>query len=316
MRVGISSQAVSAVLNDNPKIRVSGKKRQEIMTCVKELGYSPNIAARTLCTKKTYAIGVLFNSMRDRCYAELVDNIQSYLTEFGYIGHFSFWGTDPAKFPDAYKAVVNRGVDGIISCQYEPGLFKKELPAIIYQGKNADIDSLRFDFEEFGRECFSYLLGLGHRRIGFIGYPASPRYLIYRENLKRHGLEYRPEWTYEAPAYVEHGVLALRHLAEMPPHNQPTAIIAHNDAVAIGAISEAQRKGIRIPADLSIIGFDNIDEAQYCFPALSSFDTKIKQSAKLLVDALLHRINNPADPPKTILVTPELIVRDSCGKLT
>lgn len=308
---GLSVSTVAYILSGNTTYKFKEETKNIIYAAAKRIGYQPNMAARALSSKKNYAIGVLFYSVRDHYYAELVDEIQTYLEDHGYASRFSFWGHEDGKFVNAYNSVIEHGVDGIICGHYDKAVMRKDIPTVIYQADKGHFDSICLDVEMTCQLSLEYLKGLGHHKIGFIG---DPRYRNFKGAMKKFNLRFRDDWVFkEGSGFMDTGVAAMQYFLKLK--DRPTAIICSNDARAMGAIGEVHRNGFLVPRDFSFIGMDNIVDSEFIYPRLTTFDFQHRKISHMLADVLLNRIKNPEAEIQTLKMSPTLIIRDSCGRV-
>ena len=276
-----------------------------------KMNYRPNLTARSLITRKSFAIGVLAYSTRDRFYAAMMAELQQQLLSRGYAGIYAFWNDD-SEVEKAYDTILTRGVDGIITTHDNPALFPREIPTVIYGMQQEDYDCVLLDYETAIRNSLGYLLRLGHRKIGCLGIqPHDPRYPVFIRAMAEAGLEVRPEWMAECSGFLADAYQAAMNLLSRP--DKPTALIAKNDMAALAVLNAAARTGISVPAELSVIGFDNIEEGRYSFPAVTTNGGDIRQLVEKLLETLFHRMAHPDAPTQVSLMKVELSVRESCA---
>ena len=307
----VDPSVVSAVLNGSRSIRVSQAKRERILGLVSEMKYRPNLTARGLITRKTFAIGVLAYSTRDRFYAAMMSELQQRLLARGYAGIYGFWN-QASEVEKAYDTVLTRGVDGIITTHDDPPLHSGEIPTVIFGGVRDGYDSVLYDYEDAMCRTLRYLRDLGHRKIGLLGMsPQDPRCPVFRRILAEAGLEVRPEWLVPCPGFLADAFPAAVKLLDQP--DCPTAIIAKNDMAALAVVNAAARAGLSVPRDLSVVGFDNIEEGQYCFPAITTNGDNLAQLVEELIETLFHRMAHPDSPPTVRFRKLNLLIRESCA---
>lgn len=307
----VDPSVISAVLNGSKSIRVSAEKRRQVLNLVKKMNYRPNLTARSLITRKSFAIGVLAYSTRDRFYAAMMAELQQQLLSRGYAGIYAFWNDD-SEVEKAYDTILTRGVDGIITTHDNPALFPRKIPTVIYGMQQEDYDCVLLDYETAIRNSLGYLLRLGHRKIGCLGIqPHDPRYPVFIRAMAEAGLEVRPEWMAECSGFLADAYQAAMNLLSRP--DKPTALIAKNDMAALAVLNAAARTGISVPAELSVIGFDNIEEGRYSFPAVTTNGGDIRQLVEKLLETLFHRMAHPDAPTQVSLMKVELSVRESCA---
>ncbi len=308
--VGVCQQIVSAVLNGNHK-RVSQRTREKILATAKAMNYRSNQVAKMLRSGRSKFIGVLFASLLDRYFAEMLHFLERELATRGYIALLSNWET-VEEFDRVLDKVIGYGVEGIITSHDNIARIPPGLPTVIYDYRLADRDSVEVDNRESFRELFHYLYGLGHRDFGFIGARENNvRYWSFRDCLQEHGLPIRPEWIFECGGYYQEGSRAAGHF--LAGGSLPTAIMSTNDAAAIGAMAEFRRAGLKVPEELSLTGVDNILESAHVCPSITTIDLRIEESAAALVENLIGRLEMPESAYKHTVTRGKLVQRESCA---
>lgn len=312
----VSQSSVSLVLNGKGDGRIAKTKQEKIRRLAELHNYRPNLNARSLIMRKSHEIGVLSFNTHDRFYADILPEIQLQLMQRGYIGINLFWGSCPeAKM--VFESVLARGVAGVITFHEDLSLLPPDVPAILCKIDHPAYDRVIFDMEAALRESISYLIGLGHRKIGYIGKTdTDPRYKVYCKILSEFGLQVKPEWIGSlktSALFFQSAYDCAMEFLQRP--DRPTAVIAKSDTGAIAAISAASKLGIRIPEDISIIGANNIEETMYTVPPLTTHGCDIKLLAKKLTEILFKRLENPQLPPIKEVIETQLIIRNSCKQL-
>jgi LacI family transcriptional regulator len=312
-QTGVSHSTVSLVLNRKAGMRVSPGKQKMILDLAEKLNYRPNMSAKGLRNQKQYTIGIIMPALNAKFYGEIACRIQRQLTQKGYVGIFAFWET-LEEVKNTYNTIFARGVDGIITWEYHECLKTEKIPAVVYEAPIPGYDYVCLDYEYFSRKAVAYLAGLGHRRIGYLGGQADFRYKYYREALSDHCLDYNPAWAFDCKCTLADGAYGMNHI-RMTSNELPSAIITQNDSIAMGAIYTAVTSGLRVPEDISFLGCDDIPEAAYYLPPLTTFDNKLDSLAEALVDSMLKRLDFPDAERQEVTIRPELIIRKSCSKI-
>lgn len=305
---GLSKTIVSYVLSNAPNCRISDANRKLIHKTVKKLGYRPNFAARSLSLKKYQTIGLLFHSIRNYVYTELLANIQKRLSASNYATIFDFWEA-PEEPPKAFDAVLSRGVDGIITCHEDHSLIPPGMPAVLLHSSNPKYDSIVLERTESLREATNYLLDLGHRDIGTLCLTMESHGPIIRKCLQERGLKFDNSFVYGDHGYSEDGYKAMKKL--LASSKRPTALICRNDTVAIGGIAAAGEAGMRLPEEMSFIGSDNIQLGRFSNPSLTSRGVDLDELAEKLVELMLRRLNTPDSEILAITMPQKLFIRNS-----
>ncbi len=309
----VDPSAISAVLHGSRTIRVSEKKRAEILALAESMGYRPNLIARGLITKKSYTVGLLFFSIKDRFYASLMAELQVQLQKLGYAGIYASWDSGESV-KNAYDVVLSHKVDGIITCHNDPALLPSQTPTVIFEMLHEQYDSVSLNHEKAAMDSMNYLRSLGHKKIGYVGRFSDPVYSTYLRLMQEWGLEIKAQWSTESTGFMGDALNAAENL--LKSNDRPTALLARNDVVAMAILNAARKQGLSVPEELSVIGIDNIEDSAYCYPALTTNGVDMKFLAEKLLTALFNRINNPDIPQQTLRLDTELVVRESCAELS
>lgn len=311
---GFSVPTVSAVLGGRAdKLGIKAETRRRIREAAKHLNYRPNLAARGLRTNRTYTIGLMLHSPRELIYAEMLSAIQARLLAHGYAGICAFWN-DMDEARTAFRAVLDRGVDGLISCHDDLTLLPENLPTVLFQQRHPRCDSIVRDGEESMRRAVDYLVDLGHRRIGTIFLDRKRFEERIRRSLLARGIAHPPFWT--AGRHKDHAAAIQDCLAAffaLPGTERPTALICRNDTTAMTVISLLGAQGLAVPDDVSVLGSDGVSLGAWTNPPLTTFGVPPSALAKRLVDLLLRRIKQPDAPFSELLLRQPLIERRSCA---
>lgn len=279
-QAGVSTASVSRALNAPDS--VSAELRTRIDVAIAELGYIPDAAARALSSRRTRTIGAIVPTVDNAMFARGIEALQSYLSLQGYLLLLATNGYDPeVEFKQAQN-MASRGVDGLIlrgDIHTEPlrrmmttqripfvnvGVYHPDKPYACV-GANNELAAWR---------ACSYLIELGHREIGMVAAVsanndrASARVAGVVRALGEHGLELRPEWSLEVPYHLDDARQAARTFLTLP--ERPTAVICGNDVIAYGVLLEAERRGLNVPNDLSVMGFDDLEWSRHLRPSLTT----------------------------------------------
>jgi LacI family repressor for deo operon, udp, cdd, tsx, nupC, and nupG len=317
----VSTATVSRALM-NPE-KVSTTTRQRVEQAVIESGYSPNYLARNLRRNESKTVVVIVPDICDPYFSEIIRGIEDTATEHGYLILLGDSGGPQKKTEQSFANLVfTKQADGmlllgtdlpfdvskpeqkylpplVMACEYSPEL---ELPTV-------HIDNLTAAFE-----AVNYLTQMGHKRIAEIAGPSTSalsqfRHQGYQQALRRAGIAMTPIYCASADFTFEGGALALRKLLSSPL--SPTAIFCHNDMMAIGAIQEAKKLGLRIPQDLSIMGFDDIQFSAYCDPPLTTISQPRYDIGRQAMQMMLELLQGVDVRAGSRLLASNLVVRDS-----
>ncbi|MHA6532330.1 LacI family DNA-binding transcriptional regulator [Paenibacillus sp. BAC0078] len=324
-KTGYSPTTVSKAFNNYSDVRE--KTRQEILRTAQEMGYLPNAHARTLTTKKSWTIGVLFVEgsgvgIRHPFFSAVIESFKQVAVAKGYA--LMFISKDVGGKQSGYLENCRiRGVDGVVVflSDYEDPYFREllesDIPTVILDYDTAESHTVCSDNVGGAQQAVEYLASLGHHRIAHISggghtYPGSQRELGYAAAMKQRGLEVREDYIVEGAFYSrEGGYGAMVQLLELP--ERPTAVFAAGDLLALGAIMAAKDKGLSVPGDISVMGYDDIELAGYVTPAL----TTVRQDTELLgtraAEILLASIDGNREKKEKLTLPVEVVVRESCA---
>lgn len=323
---GVSQSTVSRVLsNSTMGVTISEATYQKVYEAVEALGYRPNLTARSLKTQRTYMIGLMIADISNPFYHTITRRVQDIAAQHQYDVMIS--NTDHLlEYEQRFcESMMRRPVDGIILVPYHIGnheiddLLRRTGTAITVLGRHIDhpgIDVVSADDETATYEAVSWLLEeKGHRRIGFIG--ADPGFSVsirrqrgYQRAMDDAGITVDPKWIERGDFTHESGQHAMGRLLSLAI--QPTAVVAINDIMAIGAINETLDAGLRVPQDAAIIGFDNVPAAAIMRPTLTTIAQHPLEIGRRLATALFERLDGIAvDEPRRYTIPCELIVRAS-----
>jgi DNA-binding LacI/PurR family transcriptional regulator len=316
-RAGVSSQTVSRVLRDEPW--VSDQTRARVMAAVRELAYHPNRAARTLVTRRSWTLGVLgldvtvFGAVSPLIGFEREARLSGYGVSVSTVTSF----TDRAVTA-AVEGLLELHVDGLLvvalEAQAATSLHRlpHSLPTVAVEaGPDSGFDTVGLDQVAAARVAVQHLIDLGHRSIGHITGPsqrleAQGRRTGWQTALADAGLHEGPCW--DGDWTPQSGYAAGEAFSRS---RDCTAVFAANDMMALGFMSAVQQAGLRVPADVSVVGFDDLPESAYLLPPLTTIRQDLDEVGKACVALLLHRISAPGEAPRRTVVPTQLVVRQS-----
>ncbi|MEW6266156.1 MAG: LacI family DNA-binding transcriptional regulator [Thermodesulfobacteriota bacterium] len=323
----VTPTTVSMVLNNRP--RVSAETRRNILRIAHELNYQPDFIARSLRQKQTRTLGLIMKNIADPFYPELAYGISQTATERGYNVILCNVGDDQLAKNRTINLMRSRGVDGIISTTvlnddpYLEQLVEESFPfvatvRVVTKSPLAEkIDSVSVDNWSGGYRAVDHLYKLGHDRIGIVAgsllaSTGRDRTAGAREALLDRRIEIDPELIVDCQFNSALARQAARRLLGMS--KPPTAIFAQDDNMALGVREEVLKSGRRIPEDLALVGFDNIDTAGLTGIDLTTVNQRIYEMGARSVTVLLDRIEKKTlVPVQRIILPSELVVRKSCG---
>ena len=320
-RAGVSRSLVSLVLRESP--RVSAASREAVLKAVAEVGYRPNAAARRLVERQSRMVGVLLNDIRQPWFADMLDGLTPALYAGGKHMLLGDGAIDRTLGDTLTWSFLDMGVDGLVLAGSFPAASEavmdvaRRVPTVAVGGLDFDlphVDVLANDNQRGAELAVRHLIELGHTRIAHIagtpGRVGAIRQEAYEDVMRAAGLAGRI--AVEGGDMSEEGGFraAVRLLSRA---ERPTAIFAANDSSCVGALSAATEMGVRVPGDLSLVGFDNSALARLRALWLTSVDGAAREMGREAGRMLLARIERPDAPRETRLAPPRLEVRGSTG---
>lgn len=322
-RAGVSPRTVSNVVNEFPL--VSDEVRRRVQRAIEELGYQPNLVARNLRRGRSGMIGLAVPELSMPYFSELAGFVIQEAGRRSYTVVIEQTDGDPGRERELLLQ-NERGhlFDGLI---FSPlGLGRADIqqnagsiPVVLLGEHIADgqHDHVGIDNVAAARDATAHLIGLGRRRIAAIGHQSkSPgetgqlRSAGYREALRSAGLPFRKSLVVPAPSFHRgSGAVAMERLLRLP--SPPDAVFCYNDLLAIGAMRTILSGGLRIPDDIAVVGFDDIEESRYSFPALTTISPDKQEIARLAVARLFDRLEGDVAVPDSRSVAYRLLVRES-----
>ncbi|EAC9052669.1 LacI family DNA-binding transcriptional regulator [Listeria monocytogenes] len=335
---GVSVSTVSRVLNNSPS--VSAAKRQKIQAIIDEHNYTPSVFARGMVNKQTKNIGVILPDISNPYFISLITQIQKFALD--YMFSTILFNTmlaepnnknnqHPLTEEDYLKIILEKQVDGllilggeidkeIVSKEYITALnqLNKAIPVVVIGSKIPELNCLFIErnFKKGVTTLVSHLTALGHKNIGFIGGEAGVKITTYRlESFKEAMASYQhpinDDWVVLSDYYTADGYAAMTQLLENSA-TLPSALVAINDNVAIGAIRAINDAKLSCPEDIAIVSCDQFMNGDYQTPRLTSMDQHNEYLGKMAILQLISAINGQVEP-MIINHNPELIIRESCG---
>nr|BBH87149.1 LacI family transcriptional regulator [Thermosporothrix sp. COM3] len=319
---GVTAATVSYVLSGRGSI--SQATREKVLKCAHELGYRPNLLARSLTKQQTRTIGLVIPHIINPFYAGIAETVERNAYTRGFRTVITNTYEDEHLGQELLEDLAARRVDGIIAL---PGglslaaiqsMLKSGLPVIccLWEEEGQNIPSgVGLDFKRGGQLVARHLLELGHRRLSIIvdtrpdgSLDHHLRFSGFTETLQDAGCPLEPQFIAHGDSSLESGEAAAHQLLTQP--ERPTALFATNDLMAMGAINAAWKLGLRVPHDLSVVGFDNIALSPFMAPPLTTVNVDRDRLVTLALNLLLGRIEGKQleTPP---LLLPEMVIRSS-----
>lgn len=321
---GVSIKTVSNVINDYPYIREETRAR--VLKAISDLGYQPNLSARGLRLGRTGAISLIIPDLKNAYFAELADSVMRAAAERDLVLMIQQSGGVRERELELLNGPRMRMVDGILFSvlalgQDDAALVDIPTPLVLLGERifNGPVDHVTMQNVAAARAATEYMISLGHRRIIALGaHPgerigsAGLRLQGYREALAAANIPYDDDLVVDVGTWHRaDGADAMQ--AVLADGRSFDSIVAFNDAIALGAVRVMQEHGLRVPDDVSVIGFDDIDETRYSLPSLSTVDPGREEIAETAVRVLLERIADPegATPPREFESSFRIVERES-----
>ena len=319
---GVSTATVSRVLNDPSLVR--SQTREQVERAVATLGYTPHFGGRALASNRTDTVGAIIPTMENAIFARGLQALQERLTEEGVTLLVSTSNYDPVQEADQIQTLLSRSVDGLILIGesrdeniYEL-LRRRSVPFVLVWTWREDCPWTCVGFDNRAAACdvTEHVLNMGHRRIAMVAGVtkgndrARSRVEGVRSTLSAHGASLEPRYLIEAAYTLHAGADATRHLINQTP--KPTAIICGNDVLAAGAMMACRDAGLRVPEDLSITGFDDIEIAKLLDPPLATVHVPHRRMGRIAADVLIAMME-PESEVESIRINTNFVERSSLG---
>ena len=318
--LGLASGTVSVVLNDTPAARaIPVKTKERILAAARELGYRPNFFARSLRSQRTSTVGVIAEEIGDAYGSMVISGIEAFLRQHEYFFLTVIHRHDMSLLNRYVDMLMERGVEGFVTV--DTNLTQRlDLPTVSVAGhrKLEGVTNVVLNHEHAALIALQHLQQLGHKRIAFLkGNPissdAEDRWSAICKMTRELGITMDPDLILKIEIDDPTPQLGYPYGKELLARKKPfTALFAYNDISAIGAMRAFQEAGIRIPEDVSVVGFDDIREAAHNTPTLTTVHQPLRKMGEIAAQTLLERLDNPADDyPREISVEPVLVIRQS-----
>ncbi len=320
---GVSRSTVSRVINGDRN--VNNQTRQKVQNIIQSINFQPNLAARGLAVGRTSVIGLviptgIISIFTDPYFPLVIQGVAAACNALGY--SVMLWLAEPEYERKTINQILYNGiVDGVIVSSMvmdEPligKLIESKRPFIMI-GRSRTYDQLHYvdaDNHAGAYQGVSHILRSGRRRVAIINGPlntvvGSERYEGYQQALRERGVQFLPELVREGEFTEMSGYLAMKSLLSQ----HPDAVFASSDAMAFGAMRAIQEAGLRIPEDIAVVGFDDIPTAATSKPPLTTVRQPIQRTGSVAAETLIDLIEHPDPQPRRIVLTTELVIRNSC----
>lgn len=323
----VSIATVSRTINGSPV--VSEKLAKRVWQAIEQLNYYPNTHARSLVSGRSRILGVIVENITNPFFPELVQSFEEIAVANGYEVIISSSNSDPVVLTNCVRRMLERKVEGVAVMTFgeeEPVLDQlalHDIPIVLAEFRLEDpkASTILLDYASGIKAAVNHLVELGHSKIAFLSGPHKLHSAITRENdfrtaMVSAGLSVQKRWVIECDHTLKGGVAGFTHLRALD--SRPTAVLCSNDMTAIGVLRAAYMQDLRVPQDLSVIGLDDIDFAEFTLPPLTTIRLSRTDLARAAFEALKLQTETPrpANVQREFLVSTSLVVRGSTGKPT
>jgi len=321
-RARVSTATVSRAINHIPTVDPQLARR--VWRAVEELGYYPNRQARALVSGRTRIFGLIVSEITNPFFPEIVHSFEDIAVQNNYEILLTSTVHDPRRMESSVRRMIERRVEGVAVLTFGmeesllEGLRFRKVP-LVFVDVGPDlpgVSNIRINYQQGIRQAVQHVAALRHTRVAFITGPlylksARARKLAFESSMREIGMEIEPGMVIEGDHTMEGGMQAFSQLAEL--RERPTAILCSNDMTAIGVMRQAFERGVAIPRELSLVGFDDIRLAQFMTPPLTSIQMSQTELARLAFRALLNEVEDPSAAQKKheYLLHTSLILRKS-----
>ncbi|PYT15468.1 MAG: LacI family transcriptional regulator [Acidobacteria bacterium] len=320
-RAKVSTATVSRVLNNADVVKNTTRAR--VMKAIAELKYHPNLHARNLAGGKSRTIGVIASNMENPFFFDIYKAVESDAHARGYEVLVANTDYRSEQLVTSIRLMIGRRVEGLaaIVSEMAPELIEElvetRIPVVFYDvgTPRQNITNIRVNYRRGVEKVVDYLHSLGHRRLGFVGHHAMLGPINERMKTVVDAVARIPSLAVRTSAdtdTLQGGREATRALLDSG--FAPTAIICVNDVMAVGALRELRERGLRVPQDMSVTGFDNVKLSEYCYPALTTVHIPRDRIGHIICERLISKAGKPAPADREIVIDPEFMVRESTGQ--
>lgn len=317
--LGLTPGTVSAVLNNSTAARsIPEHTRKRILAAARELNYRPNFLARSLRVQRTFSVGVIAQEIGDAYGGMVVNGIEAYLSEKNYFFFTVAHRHDPRLLGTYSEMLFARGIEGLITIDTSIDA-PPVLPTVAVAGhqKVENVTNIILDHRHAVQLALGHLQELGHTRIAFLkgqekSSDSATRWAAIQQVAGEFGIPIHPDLVLQLEGLESTPELGYPYGKALLARQVPfTALFAYNDISAIGAIRAFQEAGLRIPADVSVVGFDDISLASFSIPTLTTVRQPLLKMGRIAAQTVIDRIEERAPFVAEIAVEPELVIRSS-----
>jgi LacI family transcriptional regulator len=321
-RAKVSTATVSRTINRVPTVDPQLAKR--VWKVVEELGYYPNTQARALVSGRTRIFGLIVSDMTNPFFPEIVQSFEDVAVEHGYEILLTSTVHDPKRMEGSVRRMIERRVEGVAILTFGmeesllEGLRFRKVPLVFIDvgPPLPHVCNIKIDYQRGIRQAVQHLAALRHERIAFIAGPlhlpsAVTRKAAFESSLREIGMRVEPDLILQGDHTMEGGMRAYDELSKKS--SRPTAVMCSNDMTAIGVIREAYERGVSVPQELSVVGFDDIRLSRFFIPPLTTIQMSQVEIARLAFKALVTEVERETPSPKgtEYVLNTDLVLRKS-----
>ena len=322
-RLGLHPATVSVVLNEVPGRAISQSTRDRIKAAAKEFNYQPSLLARALRNRRTLSIGILVPDLGEAYHNQIVSGIGDHLMDSGYFYFTAHHRRKKRLFEEYSQMLLGRGVEGLIAID-TPLEHSFPVPTVAVAGHRSieGVTNVVIDHRLAAQLILDHLQSLGHQRIVFVhgqtfSADAEERWRYLMEIAREKGISVPSEFVVQLTGDTHSPELGYPVIQQLIARKaQFTAVVAFNDMSAIGMIRALQDLNLRVPDDVSIVGFDDIEAAGFTIPRLTTVRQPLSEMGKIAARCVLNRLHRTEKFREEITVEPSLVVRESTQAVT
>ena len=313
---GVAVSTVSYVINNNASI--SEQVRSRVFQAIDKLGYLQNSSAKAMRTGKSMAIGLILPDLANPFFPELAQSVENTARDNGYSTFLVDTDISETIEQESIERLIQRGVDGLLwfptSQEDTLANFRSQIPAVVIDRYLKSYDTVIPNHQLGGELQAKFLLDQGHKKIGMITGPLAIDNMKDRRDGFIDAIARKADivWETENPFSMNLTNQAIKYLLQ----KDVTAVVAGNDLIAIGAIQHLKLAGIKVPEDISVIGYDDIPWGKWIAPPLTTIRMPVAELGAEAVHFLLRRLEQPLAPKRNLTINVELIVRESVAPVT
>jgi DNA-binding LacI/PurR family transcriptional regulator len=321
-RAKVSTATVSRTINGSDK--VTPETAERVWRVVRSMGYQPNSYARALVSGKSRMLGLIISDIVNPFFPELVRSFEEIALENGYEVIVANTGYDPERMARGVSRMLERKAEGVAVITSEMGedfvaqIAERRIPIVFLDTARvgAGVSKIKVDYSQGINEAVQHIVGLGHKRIAFVSGPvelrsAETRRTAFLKCLRQYGAMPDENLIAHGNHRIDGGQAAMEQLLALP--HRPTAVLTSNDLTAMGVLRAIYKAKLRVPEDISVVGFDDIELSEFTHPALTTVRLSRTELAQRAFEALATLITGKSEKGRQYDIETHLVVRDSTG---